>query len=89
MKTTPYAWTMAIVTALAGTPVEGVLGWAPASGDCPMTITIFSYNGRVHVGFGVDFNSSENWAMFSTNAVFPMEGRAATITRRAGPRSRR
>ena len=40
--------------ALAGTPVEGVLGWAPASGDCPMTITIFSYNGRVHVGFGVD-----------------------------------
>ncbi len=40
--------------ALAGTPVEGVLGWAPTSGDCPMTITIFSYNGRVHVGFGVD-----------------------------------
>ena len=40
--------------ALAGTPVEGVLGWAPASGDCPMTITIFSYNGRVQVGFGVD-----------------------------------
>jgi diacylglycerol O-acyltransferase len=40
--------------ALAGTPVEGVLGWAPSSGDQPMTITIFSYNGRVHVGFGVD-----------------------------------
>lgn len=40
--------------ALAGTPVAGVLGWAPASGDQPMTVTIFTYNGRVHVGFGVD-----------------------------------
>lgn len=40
--------------ALAGTPVEGVLGWAPSSGDQPMTICIFSYNGRVHVGFGTD-----------------------------------
>ncbi len=40
--------------ALAGTPVEGVLGWAPASANNPMTITIFSYNDRVHVGFGVD-----------------------------------
>ncbi len=40
--------------ALAGTPVEGVLGWAPCSGDQPMTICIFSYNGRVHVGFGTD-----------------------------------
>ncbi len=38
--------------ALAGTPVSGVLGWAPTSGDQPMSITIFSYNGRVHVGFG-------------------------------------
>jgi len=40
--------------ALAGTPVEGVLGFAPASGDNPMTVTIFSYNGRLHIGFAVD-----------------------------------
>lgn len=40
--------------ALAGTPVEAMLGWAPSSGDQPMTICIFSYNGRVHVGFGTD-----------------------------------
>ncbi len=40
--------------ALAGTPVDGVLGWAPSSGDQPMTICIFSYNGRVQVGFGTD-----------------------------------
>lgn len=40
--------------ALAGTPVDGFLGWAPTSGDQPMSITIFSYNGRIHVGFSVD-----------------------------------
>ena len=38
----------------AGTPVAGVLGWAPCSGDQPMTICIFSYNGKVNVGFGTD-----------------------------------
>ncbi len=40
--------------ALAGTPVDSMLGWAPSSGDQPMTICMFSYNGRVHVGFGTD-----------------------------------
>ena len=38
----------------AGAEVDGVLGWAPCSGDQPMTICIFSYNGRVAVGFGTD-----------------------------------
>ena len=39
---------------LAGTEVAGVLGWAPCSGDQPMTICTFSYNGNVAVGFGTD-----------------------------------
>lgn len=39
---------------LAGTTVDGVLGWAPCSGDQPMTICMFSYNGSVAVGFGTD-----------------------------------
>ena len=39
---------------LAGTEVTGVLGWAPCSGDQPMTICMFSYNGSVYVGFGAD-----------------------------------
>ncbi len=38
----------------AGTTVAGLLGWAPCSGDQPMTICIFSYNGKVSVGFGTD-----------------------------------
>jgi len=39
---------------LAGTQVDGVLGWAPCSGDQPMTICMFSYDGSVGVGFGTD-----------------------------------
>ena len=39
---------------LAGTPVAGVLVWAPSSGDIPMTVSIFSYSGEVTVGLMVD-----------------------------------
>jgi diacylglycerol O-acyltransferase len=39
---------------LAGTEVEGMLGWAPCSGNQPMTICMFSYNGKVSIGFGAD-----------------------------------
>ena len=37
-----------------GVPVEQVVGFAPCSGDQPMTATIFSYNGGVTVGFATD-----------------------------------
>jgi diacylglycerol O-acyltransferase len=39
---------------LAGTEVSGMLGWAPCSGDQPLTISMLSYNGSVYVGFGAD-----------------------------------
>jgi diacylglycerol O-acyltransferase len=39
---------------LAGSLVDGVLGWAPCSGDQPMTICLFSYAGTVSAGFGTD-----------------------------------
>ena len=39
---------------LAGTPVRGVLVWAPCSGSLGMTVSIFSYAGEVTVGFMVD-----------------------------------
>jgi diacylglycerol O-acyltransferase / wax synthase len=39
---------------LAGTPVSGVLVWAPRSGSVSMSVSIFSYNGEVTVGLGVD-----------------------------------
>jgi WS/DGAT/MGAT family acyltransferase len=39
---------------LAGTPVSGVLVWAPCSGDVSMTISIFSYNGELTVGLMAD-----------------------------------
>jgi WS/DGAT/MGAT family acyltransferase len=39
---------------LAGSPVRGVLVWAPCSGSIGMTVSIFSYAGEVTVGFMVD-----------------------------------
>jgi diacylglycerol O-acyltransferase len=39
---------------LAGQLVEGIVGWAPLSGDQPMSFTIYSYNGKVFVGIACD-----------------------------------
>jgi diacylglycerol O-acyltransferase / wax synthase len=39
---------------LAGTPVSGVLVWAPTSGHIGMSVSIFSYRGEVTVGLMVD-----------------------------------
>ncbi|MCU0267021.1 MAG: WS/DGAT domain-containing protein [Acidimicrobiales bacterium] len=39
---------------LAGSPVEAVVGWAPLSGDCPLSFTIYSYNGQITVGIACD-----------------------------------
>ena len=39
---------------LADTPVAGVLVWAPCSGHMRMTVSIFSYAGKVTVGFLTD-----------------------------------
>ena len=39
---------------LAGADVSQVIGFAPCSGDQPMTATIFSYDGTITVGFAVD-----------------------------------
>jgi diacylglycerol O-acyltransferase / wax synthase len=35
---------------LAGSRMRGVLGWAPMSGSVAMSVSIFSYDGRVSVG---------------------------------------
>jgi WS/DGAT/MGAT family acyltransferase len=39
---------------LAGTPVAGVLVWAPCSGDLRMSVSVFSYAGKVTAGFLTD-----------------------------------
>lgn len=39
---------------LAGTPITSVLGWAPTSGDQPLSLCIFSYNGQVSIGIAAD-----------------------------------
>ncbi len=39
---------------LAGSQVEGIVGWAPVSGNQPMSFTIFTYSGNVTVGIACD-----------------------------------
>ncbi len=39
---------------LAGERVEGMVGWAPLSGDQPMSFTIYSYDQKVFVGIACD-----------------------------------
>jgi hypothetical protein len=39
---------------LAGTPLRGVLVWAPCSGSVGMSVSVFSYAGNVTVGFLTD-----------------------------------
>jgi WS/DGAT/MGAT family acyltransferase len=39
---------------LAGTPIAGALAWAPCSGTLRMSVSLFSYGGRVTVGFLTD-----------------------------------
>ena len=39
---------------LAGAEVQGMTGWAPLSGDQPLSFTIYSYNGSVTVGIACD-----------------------------------
>ena len=39
---------------LAGTPLAGVLVWAPCSGSVGMSVSVFSYAGKVTVGFLTD-----------------------------------
>ena len=39
---------------LAGTPLGGVLVWAPCSGSVGMSVSVFSYAGKVTVGFLTD-----------------------------------
>jgi diacylglycerol O-acyltransferase len=39
---------------LAGEEVEGIIGWAPLSGNQPMSFTIHSYAGNVFVGIACD-----------------------------------
>jgi diacylglycerol O-acyltransferase len=39
---------------LAGSKVEAMAGWAPVSGNQPMSFTIYSYDGKVTVGIACD-----------------------------------
>jgi diacylglycerol O-acyltransferase / wax synthase len=39
---------------LTGAQLQGVLVWAPCAGSVPMSVSVFSYDGEVTIGFMVD-----------------------------------
>ncbi|MCB0914150.1 MAG: DUF1298 domain-containing protein [Actinobacteria bacterium] len=53
----------------AGEDVHQVVGFAPCSGNQPMTATIFSYNGHVTVGFATDAQLVPSPGQIAENVV--------------------
>ena len=43
-----------VALTMAGAPVRSVLGWVPTSGDQPLGVCLFSYDGTVSVGVSTD-----------------------------------
>jgi WS/DGAT/MGAT family acyltransferase len=43
-----------IAMTMAGAPMRSILGWVPSSGDQPLGICLFSYDGTVNVGVTTD-----------------------------------
>ncbi len=43
-----------VALTMAGAPVRSILGWVPTSGDQPLGVCLFSYNGSVTVGVSTD-----------------------------------
>lgn len=68
---------------LAGSKVEGIVGWAPMSGNQSMSLTIYSYAGKVIVGIAADTTLVPGFTQIVDGfaAVFAELG-AATDSRR-------
>jgi diacylglycerol O-acyltransferase len=43
-----------VAMTLAGVPVRSILGWVPTSGDQPLGVSLFSYDGTLSVGVATD-----------------------------------
>jgi WS/DGAT/MGAT family acyltransferase len=73
---------------LAGVPVDGVLVWAPCSGSLEMSVSVFSYAGKVTVGFLVDAALDDRPQALADafRAELLAYGRLA-LSRRTAPRS--
>jgi diacylglycerol O-acyltransferase / wax synthase len=43
-----------VAMTMAGTPVRSIFGWVPTSGDQPLGVCLFTYDGRLSVGVATD-----------------------------------
>ena len=81
---------------MVGAPVRTVMGWVPTSGDQPIGICVFTYNGTVGVGVSSDTRMVPDPQRITTLVRGHVEGlvataqdRAANAERAAEPRVRR
>jgi diacylglycerol O-acyltransferase len=62
-----------------GVDVDQVVGFAPCSGDQPMTATIFSYNGGVTVGFATDAGLLPDPDVLVDHVMAELDGMRASL----------
>ena len=72
----------------AGVPVTQVVGFAPCSGDQPMTATIFSYAGAVTVGFATDARLVPDPATLASHVADEVAAMAEEVATRAAAKAR-
>jgi WS/DGAT/MGAT family acyltransferase len=66
----------------AGAPVRGVLVWAPCSGSVGMSVSIFSYAGKVTVGFLTDTGLVPDPQVLADGFRRQLRGLRRAVTRR-------
>ncbi len=66
--------------AFGGIPVSQVVGFAPCSGDQPMTATIFSYHGGVTVGFATDAGLVPDPSVLCDHVVAEVRAMAGAVS---------
>lgn len=83
---------------LVGAPVTNVLGWVPTTGDQPLGVCVFTYNGKVSVGVSADTRMIPEPARITTlieekarellvTGTERLEQRAARAARRAADKA--
>lgn len=65
---------------MAGAPVRSMLGWVPTSGDQPIGICLFTYDGTVNVGVATDIRMIPDPLRIAELVEGHLEGMAALDT---------
>jgi hypothetical protein len=72
---------------IAGAPIAGALAWAPCSGTLRLSVSLFSYAGRVTVGFLADAGVIDDPQPLADAFRAELLGLARSARDIAGPRA--